>query len=47
MDEQPYADASIQRGRGKLNLTDFDNDFYTRSSHRLSKFGHFSEVHLR
>ena len=31
----------------KLNLIDVANDFYTGNSHRLSKFGHFSEVHLR
>ena len=30
-----------------LNLIDVANDFYTRNSHRLSKFGRFSEVHLR
>ena len=30
-----------------LNLIDVANDFYTGNSHRLSKFGHFLEVHLR
>ena len=30
-----------------LNLIDVANDFYTGGSHRLSKFGHFSEVDLR
>ena len=30
-----------------LNLFDVTNDFYTGNSHRLSKFGHFSEVDLR
>ena len=27
-------------------LIDVANDFYTENSRRLSKFGHFSEVHL-
>ena len=31
----------------KLNLIDVANDFHTGNSHRLSKFGRFSEVHLR
>ena len=30
-----------------LNLIDAANDFYSGISHRLSKFGHFSEVDLR
>ena len=30
-----------------FNLIEVANDFYTGNSHRLSKFGHFSEVHLR
>ena len=29
-----------------LNLIDVANDFYTGGSHRLSKFGPFSEVDL-
>ena len=30
-----------------LNLLDVANDFHAGGSHRLSKFGHFSEVDLR
>ena len=30
-----------------LNLIDVASDFYTGNSHRLSKFGYFTEVDLR
>ena len=36
---------SVYKGDAdNLNLIDVTNDFYTGNSHRLSKFGHFSEV---
>ena len=44
----PLASKSLEtrRGADNLNLIDVANDFYTGGSHRLTKFGHFSELDL-
>ena len=33
--------------KDELSYADVANDFYTGNSHKVSKFGHFSEVDLR